>query len=122
MTRSERMCNIRKSHATPWTKSLGQATHSICYRDARIMCCGIRNNDDAVLNYYLLRSNVDKERFDTTTTITACIHQLTNWRSPLKDVLKDEKRKGSFYEVEVATARVEKKYPHLIEKRRQPRL
>jgi hypothetical protein len=30
-------------------------------------------------------------------------------------VLKDAKSKGSFYEVEVATARVEKKFPHLTE-------
>jgi hypothetical protein len=94
---------------------LGQATHSIRYWDARIIRRGIRNNDDAVLKYYLLRSNFDKERFDTKITITACIHQLTNVRSQLKDVLKDAKINGSFYEVEVATARVEKKYPHLTE-------
>jgi hypothetical protein len=46
-------------------------------------------------------------------TMTTFIHQLTNARSQLKDVLKDAKSNGSFYEVEVATARVEKKYPHL---------
>jgi hypothetical protein len=48
-------------------------------------------------------------------TITACIQQLKNSRSQLKDVLKDAKSNGSFYEVELATARVEKKYPHLKE-------
>jgi hypothetical protein len=48
-------------------------------------------------------------------TITACIHQLSNARSQLKDVLKDAKSNGSFYEVEAAKARVEKKYPHLTE-------
>jgi hypothetical protein len=58
---------------------------------------------------------VNKERFDTTMKITACIHQLTNSRSQLKDVLKDAKSNGSFYEVELATAIVEKKYPHLTE-------
>jgi hypothetical protein len=57
---AERICNIRKAHATTWTKSLGQATHSIRYWDAWIISPGIRNNDDAVLNYNLLRSNVDK--------------------------------------------------------------
>jgi hypothetical protein len=31
MKHAERMCNIHKAHATPWTKSLGQATHSIRY-------------------------------------------------------------------------------------------
>jgi hypothetical protein len=115
MKHAERMWNMRKSHATPWKKPLGQATHSIRYWDARIIRRCIRNNDDAVLNYYLLQSNSDEERFDTTMTITACIHQLTNVRSQLKDVLKDAKINGSFYEVEVATARVEKNYPHLTE-------
>jgi hypothetical protein len=98
-----------------FTKSCFPPRNSICYWDARIIHRGIRNNDDAVLNYYLLRSNVDKERFDTTMTITTCIRQLTNSSSQLKDVLKDAKSNGSFYEVEVATARVEKKYPHSTE-------
>jgi hypothetical protein len=91
MKPSERTCNIRKAHVTPWTKSQGQATHSIRYWDARIICRGIRNNDDAVLKYCLLRSNVNIERFDTTMTITDCIHQLRNSRSQLNDVLKDAK-------------------------------
>jgi hypothetical protein len=81
----------------------------------RIAQCGIRNNDDPVLDYYLLRSNVDKVRFDTTITIMACIHQLTNARSQLKDVLKHAKSNRSFYEVQVVTARVEKKFSHLTE-------
>jgi hypothetical protein len=51
MKHVERMCNIHKAHATPWTKSLGQATHSILYWDARITRRGIRKNDDAVLNH-----------------------------------------------------------------------
>jgi hypothetical protein len=83
--------------------------------DAEITRRVIRNNDDAVLDYYILRSNVDTERFDTTMNAMACIYQLTNTMSQLKDVLKDAKSKGSFYEVEVATARVEKKFPHLTE-------
>jgi hypothetical protein len=48
-------------------------------------------------------------------TITACIHQLNNARRQLKDVLKEAANSGEFYEVEVATARVEKKFPHLTE-------
>jgi hypothetical protein len=68
-----------------------------------------------VLNYYLSRSNIDKERFDITLSVTACIHQLNNARSPLKDVLKEAENIGAFYEVEVATDRVEKKFPHLTE-------
>jgi hypothetical protein len=108
MKHAEHMCNIHQAYAMSWTKSLGQATHSIRYWEARIIRRGILDNDDAVLNYYLSRYIVDKESFDTTMTITSCIHQLTNARSRLKDALKDAKSNGSFYEVEVATARVEK--------------
>jgi hypothetical protein len=73
---------------------------------------GTREYDDEVVNYYLARSNVDKERLDTTMTITACIHKLNNARHQLKDVLKEAANNGAFYEVEVATACVEKKFPH----------
>jgi hypothetical protein len=37
MKHAEWMCNIHKAHATPWAKSLGQATHTIRYWDARIL-------------------------------------------------------------------------------------
>jgi hypothetical protein len=84
--------------------SLRQATHPIRYWDARITRRGIRDNYDPVLDYYLLRSNVDTVRFDTTLTITKCIHQLNNARSQLKDVLKDANINVSFYDVEVAAA------------------
>jgi hypothetical protein len=53
--------------------------------------------------------------FDITLSITACIHQLNNARRQLKDVLKEAANNRAFYEVEVATARVEKKFPHLSE-------
>jgi hypothetical protein len=56
-----------------------------------------------------------KERFDITLSVTACIHQLNNARRQLKDVLKEAENNEAFYEVEVATARVEKKFPHLSE-------
>jgi hypothetical protein len=68
-----------------------------------------------VLNYYLSRSNIDKERFEITLSVTACIHELNNARSQVKDVLKEAENNGAFYEAEVATARVEKKFPHLTE-------
>jgi hypothetical protein len=50
-----------------------------------------------------------------TMTITACIHQLNNARRQIKDVLKEAANNGAFYEVEVATDHVEKKFPHLTE-------
>jgi hypothetical protein len=115
MKHAERMCNLHKAHATPWAKSLGQATHTIRSWDARIARCGTQEYDDEVINYYLVRSNIYKERFDITLSITACIHQLNNARRHLKDVLKEAANNGAFYEVEVATTRVEKKFPHLSE-------
>jgi hypothetical protein len=36
MKHAERMCNLHKARATPCSKSLGQATHTIRYWDARI--------------------------------------------------------------------------------------
>jgi hypothetical protein len=48
-------------------------------------------------------------------TITACIHQLNNAKRQLKDVFKEAANNGAFYEVEVATARVEQNFPHMIE-------
>jgi hypothetical protein len=115
MKHAERMCNLHKAHATPWAKSLGQATHIIRYWDSRISRRGTREYDDEVVNDYLARSNVYKERFDITMTMTVCIHQLKNARRQLKDVLKEAANNGAFYEVKVATARVEKKFPHLTE-------
>jgi hypothetical protein len=110
MKHAERMCNLHKVHDTPWAKSLVQATHTIRYWDVRISRRGTREYDDGVVNYYLAISNVDKERFDITMPITACIHQLNNARRQLKDVLKEAANNGAFYEVEVATARVEKSF------------
>jgi hypothetical protein len=61
MKHAERMCNLHKTHATPWAKSLGQATHNIRYWGARISQRVIRAYVDVVVNYYLVRSNVDKQ-------------------------------------------------------------
>jgi hypothetical protein len=48
-------------------------------------------------------------------SIRECIHQANNARRKFKDVLNEAKTNGSFYELEVATARVEKRFPHLTE-------
>jgi hypothetical protein len=109
MKHVERMYNLHKAHATPWAKSLGQATHTIRYWDVRIACRGNGEYDYEMLNCYLSRSKIDKESFDRTLSVMACIHQLNNARIQLKDVLKDAKNNRAFYEVEVATARVERK-------------
>jgi hypothetical protein len=46
-------------------------------------------------------------------SIRECIHQANNARRKFKDVLNEENTNDSFYELEVATARVEKRFPHL---------
>jgi hypothetical protein len=60
MKHAERMCNLHKSHATPWAKSLGQENHTIRYWDASIARRGTQYYDEEVINYYLSRSNIDK--------------------------------------------------------------
>jgi hypothetical protein len=52
---------------------------------------------------------------DRSLSIRDCIHQANNARRKFKHVLKDAKTNGSFYELEVATAGVEKRFPHLTE-------
>jgi hypothetical protein len=52
---------------------------------------------------------------DRTISIRECIHQTNNARRKLKDVLNEAKTNYSFYELEVAIARVEKRFPHLTE-------
>jgi hypothetical protein len=42
MKHADRMCNLHKDHATPWAKTLGQATHTVRYLDARISRRGTR--------------------------------------------------------------------------------
>jgi ribosomal protein L22 len=52
---------------------------------------------------------------DRTLSIRECIHQANKARRKFKDVLNEAKTNGSFYELEVATARVEKRFPHPTE-------
>jgi hypothetical protein len=52
---------------------------------------------------------------DRPLSIRECIHQVNNARIKFKDVLNEAKTNGSFYELEVATASVEKRFPHLTE-------
>jgi hypothetical protein len=52
---------------------------------------------------------------DRPLSIQECIHQANNARRKFKDVLNEAKTNGSFYELEVVTARVEKRFPHLTE-------
>jgi hypothetical protein len=48
-------------------------------------------------------------------SVKDCASELRNAKAKFKDVLDEATSNGDSYEVEVATARVERRYPHLIE-------
>jgi hypothetical protein len=50
---------------------------------------------------------------DMPLSIRECIHHAKNARRKFKDVLNEANTNGSFYDLEVTTARVEKRFPHL---------
>jgi hypothetical protein len=47
--------------------------------------------------------------------LVTCTQEAVNAREKLKDTIKSVKENGTQYETEVATSRVERKYPHLVE-------
>jgi hypothetical protein len=115
MKHESHMCSLRKKHKTQWAKSLSTATHAIRYWSTRVDRKGIHSQDDGVLDYYFSQSDVNGTVSDRLLSLRDCIHQANNARRKFKDVLKDAKTNGSFYELEVATDRVEKRFPHLTE-------
>jgi hypothetical protein len=58
---------------------------------------------------------MDASYFDKTMTVKECASELRNAKAKFKDFLDEATSNGDLYEVEVATARVERRYPHLIE-------
>jgi hypothetical protein len=108
-------CTIRKQHDTPWAPSLSKATHAIRYWTRRISRNGIRHADDSVLDHFLEHSDVDASYFDKTMAVKECASELRNAKENFKDVLDEATYNGDLYQVEVANARVERRYPHLIE-------
>jgi hypothetical protein len=63
----------------------------------------------------LEHSDVDASYFDRTLRVKECASELRNAKAKFKDVLDEATSNGDLYEVEVATARVERRYPHLVE-------
>jgi hypothetical protein len=58
---------------------------------------------------------VDASYFDKTMTVKECASELRNAKAKFKDVLDEATSNGDLYEVEVATARAERRYPHIVE-------
>jgi hypothetical protein len=109
MLRAAEKCTIRKQHDTPWAPSLSKATRAIRYWTRRILKNGIRHIDDSVLDHFLEHSDVDASYFDKTMTVKECASELRNAKAKFKEFLDEATSNGDLYEVEVATARVERR-------------
>jgi hypothetical protein len=76
---------------------------------------GIRQADDRFLEYYLEHSDVDAAHFDKTMYVKDCVSELRNEKARFNDVLSEAISNSYMYEVEVATTRDDRIYPHLTE-------
>jgi hypothetical protein len=115
MPRAAEKCTIRKQHDTPCAPFLSKATHTIRYWKRRIAKNGIRHIDDSVLDHFLEHSDVVASYFDKTMMVKECASELRNAKAKFKGVLDEATSNRVLYEVEVAIARVERRYSHLIE-------
>jgi hypothetical protein len=84
-------CGSNNKKWTQWSPALGMATQEIRYWDVRIKRQGKRNPSDLVLNFYLMKSDVDKESHDCALPVQECIRQLNVSRQKLKDVVANVK-------------------------------
>jgi hypothetical protein len=114
MHHAEKLCKRQKQNLTPWANSVGQGTNVIRYWDSRIQRGGGRHLHDGVLNYYLSRWDVDST-LDIDLPLVTCTKEAVNARAKFKDTMKSVKENGTQYETEVATTRVERNCPHLVE-------
>jgi hypothetical protein len=89
---------------------LTKATNAIRYWTRWISKNGIRHTNDSVLDHFLEHSDVEASHFDKTTSVKDWSSELWIAKAKIKDVLDEETSNGDLYEVEVATARVERRY------------
>jgi hypothetical protein len=110
MLHAESLCLLKHNHNTPWSPAIGRSTSSIIYWDLHIKHSGIRDKNDALLDYYYDLSGVGAE-FDISLTVRECIHQINNARSKLKDAVNTAIELRTQFEVDLAMAVVEHKMP-----------
>jgi hypothetical protein len=115
MLSAARKCGSNNKKRTPWSPSLGMATHSIRYWDVRIKRQGKRNLSDLVLNFYLMKSEEDKKAYECALPVQKCIRQLNFSQKKLKDVVANAKEHIGQYEVQVAQTILEKRIPRYKE-------
>jgi hypothetical protein len=109
MLSAAKKCGNQSRKCTPWSPALGMATQSIQYWDVRIKREGNRTPLDLVLNFYLSKSDVDRDAHDKPLPMQECIKQLNFSRHKLKDVVANAKEHRGKYDVEIAEAIVEKR-------------
>jgi hypothetical protein len=76
-------CGSNNKKRTPWSPALGMATQAIRYWEVRIKRQVKRNPADLVLNFYLMKSDVDKEAHDCMLPVQECIRKLNYSRQKL---------------------------------------
>jgi hypothetical protein len=64
MLSAAKKCGSRSNNRSLWLPALGMATQAIRYWYARIKRQGKRDPFDLVLNFYVMKSDVDKEAHD----------------------------------------------------------
>jgi hypothetical protein len=111
MLSAAKKCGNRSRKHTPWSPALGMETQSIRYWDVRIKRKREHNSRDLVLNFYLSKSDVDRDAHDKPLSIQECIKQLNFSRQKLKDVVAKANDYSGQYEVEIAEAIVENRNP-----------
>jgi hypothetical protein len=111
MLSAAKKCGSKNKKWKPWSPVLGMATQAIRYWDVIIKRQGKRDPSDLVLNFYLMKSDVDKDAHDCALPVQECIRKLNFFRKKPKDVVVVVKEHRGQYEVHVAQAMVEKRNP-----------
>jgi hypothetical protein len=111
MLSAAKKCGNRSRKRTPWSPALGMATQSIRYLNVRIKREGDHNPLELVLNFYVSKSDVDRDAHDKPLHMQECIKQLNFSRQKFKDVVANAKEHRGQYEVKIPEAIVEKRNP-----------
>jgi hypothetical protein len=94
---------------------MSKVTHAIRYWTKWITKNGILQADDRVLEYYVEHSYIDAAHFNKTMLIKDCASEIRNAKARFENLLAEAISNIDLYEIEVATSRVERRYPHLTE-------
>jgi hypothetical protein len=91
MLSAAKKCESKNKKRTPWSSALGMATQAIRYWDVIIKRQSKLDPSELVLNFYLKKSDADKEAHDCALSVQEFIRQLNFSRQKLKDVRANAK-------------------------------